>query len=429
MKYLAISLMILSVSLFSCGSTEDAEPTPDPEVQAKEFFTVTVDPAYNFIGSLDNWVIATNMTGTLLDAKPFVAGDVVKLESTEVVDKFTLHFLRVDKMASNAPYFNLISYNEIAAKGSWKLINPNVPPPVDDELIGNLKISLVNYPVQPDIATFDNIKVSGVRGNMINSMTSDGSTVDIGVTMSKSTTELIVSFFKNQRSYYKKLSGPFDGGVITLDAQLDFETVVRDMMFNYEETKYVWIGFYAFKTGENHSYDGYILSERKYTGGDVFGFFGSIDGYDKYRTIVVLSKDNYTRTFYKFGEQTLGIPYFQTPFTAMYKTGITDFSCQVGAPNSRTSIYFHNPMTKDLAWEVVSPKSNVIPELNFAFKELPQDLVSKYPSLNLSQIVFKNGSAIQYMDNFTYQDFLAYKANVKESTKINSNEYYVYDWE
>src|SRR5688572_8820338 len=120
MKYLAISLMILSISLFSCSNAEDEAPKPEPvveepkpepeveepEVPAKEFFTVTIDPAYNLIGSQDNWVIATNPAGTLLDAKSFVLGDVVKLESTEAVDKFTLHFLRVDKMMSGAPFFN-----------------------------------------------------------------------------------------------------------------------------------------------------------------------------------------------------------------------------------------------------------------------------------------------------------------------------------
>jgi len=110
-------------------------------------------------------------------------------------------------------------------------------------------------------------------------------------------------------------------------------------------------------------------------------------------------------------------------------TAITDFSCLVGTPNTRTSIYFHNPTTKDLYWEVVTPSSNVIPELNFAFKELPAALVSKYPSLNLSQIVFKNGSAVQYMDDFTYQDYVSYKANVHDATKVNSNDYYAYDWE
>lgn len=430
MKYLTISLTILSVSVFSCSSTGEEEPKPEPEVQAKEFFTVTVDPAYNFIGSLDNWVIATNTVGTLLDAKSFVAGDVVKLESTEMVEKFTLHFLRVDKMVSGAPYFNLVSYNEISAAGFWKLINPKVTPPVDDELIGGLKISLLNYPVQPDIATFDNIKVSGVRGNLINSMTSDGSTVDINVTLTKSTTDLVVSFFKDQRSYYKMLSAPFENGIITLDAGMDFEVVERDLLFSYMESKYVWIGFYGFKAGDDPSNDGYIFSERKYTdGGEVFGFFGSVNGYDKYRTLVVYSQDNYTRTFYKFGEQMLGVPYFQTPSTSMDKTGITDFSCLVGAPYSKTSIYFYNPTTKDVSWEVVSPNSNVFAELKFAFKELPDDLLLKYPSLNLSQMVFKNGSAVQYLDNFTYQDYVSYKANVNEAAKINSNEYYVYDWE
>jgi len=111
----------------------------------------------------------------------------------------------------------------------------------------------------------------------------------------------------------------------------------------------------------------------------------------------------------------------------MYKTGISDFSCQVGVSNSQTSIFFHNPTTKDLTWEVVSPRPT-IRELTIGINDLPKDLVSKYPSLNVSQIVFKNGTAIQYIDDFTYQDYLSYLANKAQATRVNSNEYYAYEW-
>lgn len=429
MRYLAVSLAVLSISLFSCVKSEEDDPKPEPLPESKEFFKVTVDPTYDGMGNLDNWVFATNPAGRLLDAKSYVAGDVLKLESTELVDRFTLHFLRVDKRVSDAPYFKLVSYNEVTAGGLWKLENHPAKPPIDGKVNGELKISLKNYPNQPDIPTFENIKVSSAWGYVINSMTSSGSTVDINVTLSTSTTDLIVSFSKNQHSFYKKLLAPLGSGIITLDALTDFEVVENEIMFNYPQSKYTWIGFYGLNAGDNPAHNGYILSERKDNDGQVSGFFGSVDGYEKYRTIVIYSQDNYTRTYYKFGEQMLEAPNFQTPFTSMLKTGISDFSCQLDVPYSQISIHFSNPTTKDVTWEVVGPNQDFIAELKFAFKELPEELVSKYPSLNLNQIVFKSGSATQYMDEFTYADYFSYRANVKDVSKVNSNEYYIFGWE
>jgi len=307
------------------------------------------------------------------------------------------------------------------------LVKPKVALPVDEEAVGALHISLVNYPTLVNAEVLGNIKVSGVKGSLISSMMGGGYTAEINVTLLKSTTELVVSVFRNGQSYYKTLTGPFTDAVV-LDAITDFETVHRSMFLNYEESTSTWIGFYGFKAGDNPSDNGYILSEKKANDGHVFGTFGSIDGYDKYRTIVIYTQDNYTRSFVQFGEQCLSAPHFQTPFTSMYRSGITDFSCLVGAPNSHTSIFFQNSTTKDLNWEVVTPRSNAVPELNFAFKELPQALVTKYPSLNLSQISFKSGSAVQYIDDFTYQDYLSSHSNMNEATKVNSNHLYVYDW-
>jgi len=266
-------------------------------------------------------------------------------------------------------------------------------------------------------------------GNQITSMTMSGTTVDVAVALTDNNSNLILSFSKYRHAYYTEIMAPVSGSQITLDAELDLKQVEKEFTLYFTESIYTYIGFYGYKIGDDAANTGYIISERVDNDGNMFGGFGEINGFDLYRTVISFKQDNYSRTYYKLGSAMEYNPYFGQPLTSVSKPLIADFSAMVGVPYLKSSIFFDNPASGDLEWEVVSPRSQVIPELKFMIKEVPTELKAKYPSLNLNEISFNHGSAVQYMDDFTYKDFILYRSNINDAVKRASNEYYYYEWE
>ena len=105
-RIFCLALILLSVIFLGCDD-DDA----DPAAQAVPM--LTVDASY-LTKNIDNWVMVHDKNGSFLGAKKFESGQVVTLETSEVVpdDLVSITLLRCDSAdLAKGWYCDLVTYD------------------------------------------------------------------------------------------------------------------------------------------------------------------------------------------------------------------------------------------------------------------------------------------------------------------------------
>ena len=300
-------------------------------------------------------------------------------------------------------------------------VKPVISNPLVNTPMGDATIKVENFN-----GDFLDIKLSSIQGSLSNSRTLEGSTLVINVDLLNNSSELILSYRAGNDYKSTMIKNLATGSIVTLDA-IDIHPPEKNFRFSFPNNTFYYIGFYGYKPGDDPRNTGYIISEHIDNDGGVPGLLlGYNTGYQKYKSIVSYGAANYHHTYYKFGSPMEEYPNFSNP-SPTHSGTLKHFTWNPGLTFSQSSAVFIDVNTKRVAWEIIS-KSRQGGDLDVSIEQFPSELRDIYTSLNIDDITFFQGSAVLYLDEFTYEDFINVKSNSGNPIKNYSDEYYYYDW-
>ena len=369
-------IIFIVVLIYIWGCSPDK--TTDPEPVDETFYTIEVAADVTTTDS-DDWVLASDASGKWLDAQQYEAGQTVLLKgSAPLPQAVNLTFLSVRDYGAG-PRFDFKTYTEMPVNGTWK-VKPVVFIPLDYPTAGSANIKVKNYN-----GDFLGIKVSALQGNLSNSMMLSGSELSINVSLSHSPSDLVLSY--RQGNDYKStvIKNVTTNSIVNLDA-VDIHSPETNYRFSFPNNTFYYVGFYGYEPGDDPRYTGYIISEHIDNDGGVPDLLlGYYIGYDKYKSIVSYGAGNYYHTYYKFGTPMEDYPTFGSP-SPTHSGSLNNFNWNPGLPFSQSSVFFHNPVAKNVVWEIMSKKNQGL-DLSVSIEQFPSNLRDTYPSLNVDEII------------------------------------------
>jgi len=397
---------------FSCDSGEDVIK------EEVNFYTVNIESNYS-TSDTDNWVLASDANGEWLDIQPYEAGETIVLRGVlPETNMFNLTFLDVQNPPTGK-YYKFYTYSEIKLGGTWILAKPLTGTPRSP--IGTATVKLNNF-----TGNIADIKVSGVKGNLIGSASKIGSEASLQVTMFRDTSDLMLTFRQGNEYRTKLLTDVVRNSTVTVDA---LNAILPDHNFpvSFSGNTFYYVGFYGYKPNYHLAEVEFIFSESIDNDGGVPSLqMGYNDGYSKYKTIISYGVGKTYHTYYKFGSPITSFPVFENPSIEVVNNAVKNFSWNTDYTFSRSTAKFIDPVGKNIAWEVFGPyKQNT----TISFHQFPQLLLDTYESLNVEGIIFSEGSVHLYLDDYTYDDFInarSYKGGL--ILKHEPNEYMYYGW-
>jgi hypothetical protein len=410
-----IIFIVVLVYIMGCSDDETMHPEPIEE----QFYTIEVAADFKTTDT-DDWVLASDPSGKWLDVQRYEAGETIHLKgSVPIPQTINLTFLSVQTFPSG-PRFDFKTYMEMPVNGTWT-IKPVTLPQLVYTPMGTATIKVENFN-----GDFLDIKLSSLQGNLSGSRILDGSNLIMNVDLLNNLSDLVFSFREGDDYKSTVIKNVTAGSNITLDA-FDIDPLEKNYRFSFANNTFYYIGFYGYKPGDDPRYPGYIISEHiDNDGGAPDLLLGYNTGYEKYKSIVSFGAANFHHTYYKFGAPMEDYPSFSSPSPTQSGT-LKHFVWNPGFTFSQSSASFIDLNTKRVTWEVIS-KEKQGQDLDVSMEQLPLQLLDIYPSLNIDDITFLQGSAILYLDEFTYEDFINVKSNSGNTMKKSSDEYYYYDW-
>jgi hypothetical protein len=411
-------IIFIVVLVYISGCDADDEKT-NPEPAQEQFYTIEVAADFKTTDT-DDWVLASDPSGKWLDVQRYEAGQTIQLiASPPISEAINLTFLSVQTFASG-PWFNFKTYTEMPVNGTWT-IKPIVPTPLVSTLMGDATIKVENFN-----GDFLDIKISSLQGNRSHSSTLEGSKLIMNVSLLNNPTNLVFSYREGDDYKSTVIKNVTPGSIVTIDA-LDIDPPEKSYRFSFPNNTFYYIGFYGYNPGDDPRNTGYIISEHIDNNGGAPGLLlGYNTGYEKYKSIVSYGAANYHHTYYKFGTPMEDYPDFSNP-SPTHSGTLKHFVWNPDLTFSQSSAFFTDLSTKRVNWEIIS-KGKQGDDLDVSMEQFPSQLRDIYTSLNIDDITFLQGTAVLYLDEFTYQDFINVKSNSGNPIKNYSDEYYGYDW-
>jgi hypothetical protein len=411
-------IIFIVVLVYISGCDSDDEITP-PAPAEEQFYTIEVAADFKTTDT-DDWVLASDPSGKWLDVQRYEAGQTIHLKgSLPIPQNINLTFLSAQTYPSG-PRFNFKTYTEMPVNGTWR-VKPVIPPSLVNTPMGDATIKVENFS-----GDFLDIKLSSLQGNRTGTRTLEGSTLIMNVDLLNNPSDLVFSFREGDDYKSTVIKNVATGSIVTLDA-FDIHPPEKNYRFSFPNNTFYYIGFYGYNPGDDPRNTGYIISEHiDNDGGAPDLLLGYNTGYEKYKSIVSYGAANYHHTYYKFGTSMEEYPNFSNP-SPTHSGTLKHFVWNPGLTFSQSSAIFIDFNTKRVNWEIISKRKQGH-DLDVSMEQFPQQLRDIYTSLNINDIAFFQGSAILYLDEFTYEDFINVKSNSGNPIKNYSDEYYYYDW-
>lgn len=353
------------------------------------------------IGGLENWIIIHDENGDLVDFKQIteVGSTTFTIGEDVMPDNLSVTKLSYSSdLAGNNLYHRLLTYTDLEVGSVWE----DRLGSFEGNLVGNFNLQVTN------LSGVENILITAQGGTLrfgnANADEFEGNTLQLNAIPLYEEQEYLISIRdSNGLSKYLFLT-PQNGidysfdydGFQEFDDTLEVELPPND--FNIMFTG-------GFKTNDWNTYQNFGHNFTEYIGyGDGVFNLGYIDGYERYRTLISLTRDDFTYTFGTIGEKLQNISFPDRPSFMVENTSIYDLRFSIGlnfiTKNTRHESTIVDEQSRFLStvWEVFSTGT-------FSQKvgQLPVEIVERYPDMVLEDLELKKVSL--FTDGYEQQQF------------------------
>jgi hypothetical protein len=398
----------LSLLLVTCKNEDDT--TPNPTITLLTFKQDVSTPTAN----TDDWIFVTDESGTLLDIKQFEAGQVITLTSnkTTTSGKINVTIFNYSNATSELMAFN--SYLGISSNQSWtaykKLAATTVFPPI----VGTFTINVNNYPsgFPYFYVTTNHVGLSG-NGPVSSSQYA---------LLSSEPTKIMISSYRNNIPVYTNLIVSV-GNTYTLDFLTDFKPMEHVLSYDMADATFYSVDISAFdepatlNSPQGYTIANYALTSNPTAPGNLVT--GWPDGFNAYKTRVLIMYPNVFKLYYKFGAGAAATPFADNITSSVTNPDYRNFSfSSAGDYQMRTGIWTNKTGDPAIHWTFHSPPNGIQ-----RFSDLPPELTAKYPVLGTTTLFLDQNGFTRYLDGFTYEDYIQSTMNVNTATKPFPTEY------
>ena len=392
----------------ACQKDEPAPVVPDPEITL-----LTFKQDVSSVTSLsDDWIFITNENGNLLDIKHFEAGDAIVLKSDEITASDKINVTIFHYLQPTTETIDFTSYLGISTGQTWIYGKRNGFLPTG---IGLATMNIANARIlpPPPITVSTNLGYSSPRAQ---------SPTTVSIPLYKGIERIFAATNIEDIPSYFEAEGLEDGDIIDVDYNTDFKPLQN---------------IFTQDLSGSTSYAGNVYGLSNETGVDPYyvqGFmnystapgpmntitWGYNNGFDLYRTYIRKSLGKVSRHYFKLGDPVTTIPFPNHTFTPI-TTDLNGFSFSISEEyhlrNSRWTVLVPDYQSV-LSWRVYAP-----PGGKQIFPEIPDQIKLLYPSLTIESLVLKDNTFTNYLDDFSYADFINGEMNISTSKKPHSTEY------
>lgn len=377
----------MTVFLFACSDDDDKKT-------AAPLLTVVVDESYVVDG--DNWIFVTDLSGDVLDTKPYATGQTVTLSTTNEADKINVTIFQGHD-TGNLKELSFHTYTNLNRGDSLKLSITVATPPTSSP--GEATIEISNY------SDADNVPNSLVFSNTQgwnNSATAG--VLDAVVTLPQSPADVLVSGYRSGVPVYSWANALVPDDLVEKDYAV-FDAYPKQIKLDYPGiTSGSITGYYAGNTTPYFFSNSSQLDQTTFkTNTPTLGY---LDGFDRYQTYVFNQNDAGTVSYYKTGSvnTSIAIPVFTFSLT---NDDIKNFSFNF----SEDYTYF------DAQWQYVQ-ESNWVhwniesePGQFSGVTSIPTEIRSLYPQLDFSKLEYFGCTLTNFLDGREYHDAVPYAKN------------------
>ncbi|MGI9549924.1 MAG: hypothetical protein ACR2MT_01890 [Aurantibacter sp.] len=385
----SLALLFIAFLLTNCSKDETPAPKPsveeqpDPENEGQKETEVYFTYRTSFAGNGDNWVVLHDTDGNLIDFAKTENGGPVEFSAHKdsVPEKFTMteFFHGIDSGNKNESN-SLLTYTNVEKGGYYSepFSGPYPPQP-----IGSFDLRVENIPgIKSRI-------LSNSRG-LLNAGESntEGDFTNASLALSD------IPLFENER-YVLNIYDNSGGHkyILIEDPEKDANLIVDYTDF-IEHDSYINIDLPNFESvflstsGYNEEKPNYAYSGLTFSNIWTFNSSGTIragylDGYENYRTDFGISLSDYAYAFSKVGDKMENIEVLPKPTFELHDASIHNFKIQTNLEFLTKTVKYNYGYYADTSivtnWTVLSEGSD-----NHVIGNLPEEILSKYPNLNLS---------------------------------------------
>ncbi len=401
---ICLSLLLL----VACKNDDD--PAPNPTITLLTFKQDASTPTAN----TDDWIFVTDESGTLLDIKQFEAGQAITLTSNKATasEKINVTIFQYSKTTNELMAFN--SYLGIASNQSWTEYKKVATTPVFPPIVGTFTINVNNYPsgfsyfyvTTNDLGLAGNGPVSSAQYALL----------------STEPTKITICTYRNNIPVYTNLIVSV-GNTYTLDFLTDFKPMEHVLSYDMTNATFYSVDISAFDGPATlNSPQGYTIANYGFTSNPTAPgnlVTGWPDGFNSYKTRVLVMYPNVFKLYYKFGAGATATPFADDITSSVTNPDYKNFAfTSAGNYQMRTSIWTNKIADPVINWTFNSPANGIQ-----RFSDIPAELTAKYPVLGTTTLSFEQNGFMKYLDGFTYEDYIQSTMNVSTATKPFPTEY------
>jgi hypothetical protein len=368
------------------------DPDPGPP---GTLLTFTTDPRTSFTSTTDDWVFVTDEAGTVLDNKPFEAGQTVVLTGPVPSGKVNVTVLKYTNT-----YTYITSYLSIPIGQTWAYLpfTPDSAP----QIAGTANLTITNFPATSTLGDLTFSDENGLSYASAANLTAPG-TYAVQIALAKIPARIYVATFRNSAPVALAWNNVINGAALTGNFNTDFKPLDHSVTLNFSGSNTIFARVTGLTgNGKPSSNNGNVMYLRNYMTVNGPLTVGYNDGFDTYKTDVgiVTGPGAIFRTYAKIGAVPTSAPFLNYTLSVA-KDDVRDFIFTLsGNFHVRHSIW-NSFSTTQLEWHVYAP-----PEGKQKFPNLPPEIKAKYPSIKPELFEYNSNIFTLYLDGFTYDDYI-----------------------
>lgn len=417
---LSLSPVLLSLALafINCSKDEtstsdsDSQEGPKQESETEIYFTLNTESPPNLTEESDDWVILHDVNGNLLGYSAYETGDKLEFEAPINVLTPTIAVTYLNYRTTNGNQYFEISTTVALNKGSMVNIGPNPPPTnTDYTKTGEFNLFIEDIPDPFRNASPTKVELSSGRGRLGFSSGGTGlpnGTLELNLQIEsyQGFDDYLISILDgNNHLKYFYLNNP-EVQNLSANYMTDFLDFEKEIGIPLPPHTRFNLNIAGFKEDQDFSqYGGYWLHDViSVVNRDVVTNplkIGYLNMFEKYRTLFNISMDGYNYSLSNYGQalDTLVIP--EKPVMNVVDRSLNAFSFDIDLDfiNALHKWDYQEGSSGDgnyiqTRWSLTAPK-----DFDPAIAELPEEILKKYPDINIEMIEYRSSSFNLPMEN------------------------------
>jgi len=373
--------LALATSLFFVACDNGDDPTT-----SNALLTLEVDASYT--DGIDNWIFISDMSGELLDVKPFSKGQTITLSSAKAVDKLNVTFFQVTDLYG-VKQLLFRSFTQIDRNTTLKLNLPDVPEQNTGGTIARMEIQIANY---EDVT--GTLQFSGSHGSTYSDA---NGTRTFKFLANQTPSDILISGYRSESPVYSWANGTKEN-----------VPVMQDFSQFTEYPKLIHLDFPGVNSGYIAAYndalgDPYPLCDTRRLESDApdHPVLGYMDGFKRYDLFIKNVTASGTVQYSRSGSVVNANITMPTYTFAAKSKSLNNFSFDFSLDYTYFYAGWEYEMDDNkITWFVYSLDDFAVAS------SFPPDIVAKYPQLDFSKLKYSSCNFFQRLDQVRYPDMV-----------------------